>query len=130
MLVGWWRLIRHPRAFRHPSLGEEDFIIISPKRKSFSRRLESEKGTEEDGDIPPVPEMPGNLRVPKKGVALSPTAASPVSPLSPISPVSIGPGQVQAGDATERHETTNWFDEEEQERLEQERRESRLDDVV
>ncbi|KAK4495629.1 hypothetical protein PRZ48_012897 [Zasmidium cellare] len=120
MLRGWSALLLHPR---RPSVGEQDFIIISPKRKSFGKQLESEKGPHPNID----------------------TLLSPVSPVSPIMPTSVFPDTPateaertfsfpEAGEVDRRHETTNWFDEEgdEGERAvrARERRGSRIDDIA
>lgn len=131
MLRGWLDLLLHPRRRRRTSIGEEAFIIVSPKRKSFGRQLESEK---------PQP-LTTTTNVDRDGPLLS-----PVSPMSPIAPSAVLPEVLNTlrgephrnlsiprpGDVDRRHGTTNWFDEEEQGGDEGHRRVSRvsrLDDI-
>lgn len=75
---------------RNPSIGGEDFIILSPKRKSFGRPLESELQSpvhhHYDGQDEPVPFHP-LLRSPgsavSAGVSAKADAETPVSPVLP-----------------------------------------------
>ncbi|KAF2167815.1 hypothetical protein M409DRAFT_21962 [Zasmidium cellare ATCC 36951] len=151
MLQGWSTLLFHPRQ-RRPSIGEQDFIILSPKRRSFGRQLESEKSPpqhqhQQQPHQPYFSAHPSHSNLDSRATPFRRDGPLLHSPVSPITPTGVLPDDVatpvgeqqrtlsvpQAGEVDRRHETTNWFDDEEDEedgRRRGDRSVSKLDDFA